>query len=274
MSEIFQITVVDVAVSAVDLLADESSLSKQLIKTAMQKGAVWLKRKGKAQRLRRAKKSLLAGDQLYFYYNPEVLSEQITAPELIADEGAYSIWYKPYGVYSQGSKWGDHCTIYRYAETYLQPQRPALVVHRLDRAASGLIVLAHKRSVAAAFSALFEQRGLEKEYLVKVWGDFSELNQPVVIDRAIDGKSSLSLAQCLGTAHQQSLLRVKIASGRKHQIRRHLSEIGFPVVGDRLYGRGDRGEDLQLVAYHLAFDCPVSGEPKEYCLPQSLRPSL
>ena len=51
---------------------------------------------------------------------------------------------------------------------------------------------------------------------------------------------------------------------RKHQIRRHLAEIGHPVVGDRLYGSpGDR-EDLQLVSEFLAFDCPVGGDRKEF----------
>jgi tRNA pseudouridine32 synthase/23S rRNA pseudouridine746 synthase len=67
----------------------------------------------------------------------------------------------------------------------------------------------------------------------------------------------------------RSLLDVRIATGRKHQIRRHLAGLGYPVIGDRLYGTGEQdGVDLQLTAYLLAFRCPVAGEKVEYRLPE------
>ena len=66
-----------------------------------------------------------------------------------------SIWYKPYGIYCQGSKWGDHHTIHRMAEQQLQ--RPCFIVHRLDRATTGLVIVAHKKKIAAALAALFAQ---------------------------------------------------------------------------------------------------------------------
>jgi tRNA pseudouridine32 synthase/23S rRNA pseudouridine746 synthase len=66
---------------------------------------------------------------------------------------------------------------------------------------------------------------------------------------------------------QQSIVEVRIETGRKHQIRRHLADLGHPVVGDRLYGSGAGDDiDLQLTAYLLAFRCPVSGEKVEYSL--------
>ena len=65
----------------------------------------------------------------------------------------------------------------------------------------------------------------------------------------------------------QSLLEARIETGRKHQIRRHLADLGYPVVGDRLYGNGEAGGvDLQLMAFMLAFRCPVSGEKVVYQL--------
>lgn len=264
--------------SAVELLASNCPLSKQQIKQAMKKGAVWLTRNtntnNSTKRLRRHSKQLQAGDTLHLYYDPKVLSAEPPPAQLIADEGAYSVWYKPYGMLSQGSKWGDHCTINRWAESQLQPQRPAFIIHRLDRAATGLILIGHQRKATAALAALFEQRLLEKRYRVIVHGEFPE--QPQQIDQPIDDRPARTHAQLLeyDPTSDRSLLDIRIETGRKHQIRRHLAGIGFPVVGDRLHGRDKEGENLQLTACSLAFRCPLSGEERHYQLPESLLPQL
>ncbi len=260
--------------SAVELLVAASGLSKQAVKQAMQKGAVWWRRRGQPQRLRRAKKALQRGDQLFFYYNPAVLAATVEPPRLIADEGDYSVWYKPYGMLCQGSKWSDHCAIHRWVEQHLQPQRPAFIVHRLDRAATGLVLIAHKKSVAAALAGLFERRALQKNYRVKVNGDFRRLYSPVTVARSLDGKAALSHFRCVASNGRQSLLDVQIDSGRKHQIRRHLAGLGFAVVGDRFHGDGNGDEDLQLTACRLRFRCPVTGRQRDYHLADDLLPRL
>jgi tRNA pseudouridine32 synthase/23S rRNA pseudouridine746 synthase len=127
----------------IDLLHRTTGLPKQRIKSAMTKGAVWLSRGRKTQRLRRAKRKLRIGDELHLYYDIKILDEVPVEPTLIADLGGYSVWQKPYGLRSQGSKWGDHCTVVRWAERSLKPERPAFTVHRLDRAANGLMLIAH-----------------------------------------------------------------------------------------------------------------------------------
>ena len=274
MSDCYSIPVKTEGANAVELLSGASGLSRQLIKQAMQKGAVWLESKGPAKRLRRAKKVLAKGDQLYFYYAPEVLAAEIETPRLIADEGEYSVWYKPHGVLSQGSKWGDHCTLYRWVETHIEPQRPAMVVHRLDRAATGLMLLGHSKKATARLAKLFENRQLTKVYRVKAHGDLRAFNQPITIDKTLDQKKSTSHIRCLESDGQCSLLEVTIETGRKHQIRRHLAALGTPVVGDRLYGKKGDEEDLQLTAYRLAFECPLSGTARDYCLDKSLLPRL
>lgn len=152
---------------AVDLLAAETGLSKQKIKQIMQKGAVWISKCKHTQRLRRAKKAIKIGETLHIYYDPKVLEMTPPEPELIFDQGRYSVWNKPYGLLSQGSKWGDHCTITRWAEQHLKPQRVSFVVHRLDRAASGLIVIAHEKGAAAELSKLFQHREVDKRY--QIW---------------------------------------------------------------------------------------------------------
>jgi tRNA pseudouridine32 synthase/23S rRNA pseudouridine746 synthase len=255
--------------TAVDLLQRASGLSKGRIKSAMSKGAVWLTRGKATQRLRRATRKLQSGDELHLYYDEGVLAEVPAEPELIADAGDYSVWNKPYGLRSQGSKWGDHCTITRWAEQHLQPERSAFVVHRLDRAANGLILVAHAKGTAAALSEIFKRRKIEKRYQAWVAGDFSGQPNPLRVDTPLDGKSAISEFSFVQIDAGRSLIDVRIATGRKHQIRRHLAGLGYPVIGDRLYGTGEQGGvDLQLTAYLLAFRCPVAGKKVEYRLPE------
>jgi tRNA pseudouridine32 synthase/23S rRNA pseudouridine746 synthase len=263
--------------NATDLLHVATGLSKQRIKATMAQGAVWLTRGRKTQRLRRAKRALAKGDEVHLYYDAKILAEAPAEPTLLADEGGYSVWAKPYGMRSQGSKWSDHCTVARWAEQHLQPERPAFIVHRLDRAANGLLLVAHSKSVAAALSALFRERKIEKRYRAVVAGDFSRQPSPIRVTEAIDMKdavSEISFLQ-LSADGKQSLVDVRIETGRKHQIRRHLKVLGHPIMGDRLYSTGEAdGVDLQLTAYLLAFRCPVNDKDVEFRLPTALIPTV
>jgi len=262
--------------SALELLAEASGLSRTRLKQVMQLGAVWLTRGQYTQRLRRAAKPLLAGDELHLYYDEKVLKQTPAPARLIADEGEYSVWFKPFGTLSQGSKWGDHCSIARWVEQQLQPQRPAFIVHRLDRAASGLILLAHGKRTAALLAELFQQRAVEKTYRVLVLGKFPGKPSPFPIESVLDERAAVSRVSRLryDPESKQSLLDVSIETGRKHQIRRHLSGIGFPVVGDRLYGSAEQDRDLQLSACYLAFDCPISGKRQKFIAPEELLPTI
>jgi len=242
-------------------------LSKAQLKEAIGKGALWLTRGKHTQRLRRVKKTLQSGDQLHLYYNRNVLDSKVADAVLVSDENDYSVWYKPFGMLSQGSKWSDHCTIARYVQQHLTPERAVFIIHRLDRAATGLMLIAHSKKAARALSSMFENRtfeenSLEKHYQIIVHGDHSQNEQPQVITTDVDGKSACSTFTCLAYNENknQSLIEVKIDSGRKHQIRVHAASIGLPVVGDRLHGIADENEtqDLQLCAVNLSFTCPLS----------------
>ncbi len=277
----YHIPITESSKTAVDWLVSVSGLSRQKIKQAMQKGCVWLEQKHAGnthvQRLRRVNKSLSQGALLHCYYDENVLAKEPEAAALVSDQGAYSIWNKPSGMWSQGSKWGDHCTIYRWAEKHLKPERAAFVVHRLDRAASGLMILAHKKQVATQFAKMFQDHQVEKRYRVKVRGDFSRVltgseNVKTISQTLADGnvmRRAVSHASFIrfDAPNNRSLLEVRLETGRKHQIRKHLSGLGFPVEGDRLYGGYDKKRfdgDLQLRAISLAFVCPVSGEKKQF----------
>ncbi|MFT5758535.1 MAG: tRNA pseudouridine32 synthase/23S rRNA pseudouridine746 synthase [Alteromonadaceae bacterium] len=265
-------------------LSQHCSLSNTQLKQAIGQGALWLTRGKGTQRLRRIKKTLALGDELHFYYDEQVLSQQPNEAILIADHIDYSVWYKPYGMLSQGSKWSDHCTIARWAQSHLTPERAVFVVHRLDRAATGLILIAHTKKAARALSAMFEQHHLEKTYQIIVLGDHSLRPQPDKLVTDVNGKNASSTFTHLAYDQQKniSLVQVKIDSGRKHQIRIHAASIDMPVLGDRLHGKSKNEEidtlkmkvDLQLCAISLSFTCPMSDESRLFVLPEHLMPSL
>ena len=267
----YHIEITDDGASPIDLLASASGLSKQKVKQAMQKGAVWLTDNKGTHRLRRQSKKLSPGTSLHFYYDLSVLEEVVDDAILIADEGDYSVWHKPRGMFSQGSKWSDHCTINRWVEQHLTPQRQSFVVHRLDRFASGLILIAHKKKVATTLANLFRNKKITKQYKAIIQGSFP--GETVTFTNEIDNKPAISHVSLLDydKATNTSLVQVNIESGRKHQIRLHLSGAGFPIVGDRQYGQHDDMQDLQLTAFKLEFISPVDGKAKEYILPDDLQ---
>ncbi len=271
------IEITEAALTAADWLSQDTHLSKQTIKQAMQKGAVWLTSGKHTQRLRRASRQLKIGDTLHLYYNAEILATQPAEAILISDEGDYSVWYKPCGMLSQGSKWSDHCTISRWAAQHLKPERPAFIVHRLDRAATGLILIVHTKKIATALSQLFQQRAINKTYHAIVRGHFPSSPEILTINSPIDDKYAVSHVKLIDYSEKRdcSLVRVDIETGRKHQIRKHLSEAGFPILGDRLYGKQTVfSTDLQLTAISLGFTCPITNEPHNYLLENHLQPQL
>ena len=239
----------------IDALAGATNLSKQSLKSALDKGCVWLKTGKKINRIRRIKKPLKIGNEVFIYFNEKILSSIPSQPTLLLDKKSYSIWFKPAGIFSQGSKWGDHCALTRLVEKKLD--RPTFLVHRLDRATSGIMMVAHTKHAAKDLSKIFADRKINKTYLAIVEGGFS--NKTLTIDENIDGKNAISHATLLKTLDNKSLLKVNIETGRKHQIRKHLSHIGYPIIGDRLHGNAVKNhpEDLQLQAIQLEFNCPI-----------------
>jgi len=264
------------------VLANHTGLSQASIKDAMHKGAVWLSRSTTKKRLRRASKQLNAGDILELNYNKDLLEQFVPEPQLVHDAQHYSIWFKPYGLHCQGSRWGDFASINRWVEIHLANcpnsiARPVFLVHRLDRATTGLILLCHSKSAATKFSSMFKDRKISKRYLGIVEGNCSHYANNVEISSQIDEKTALTVFSCINTSEHFSLLDIELFTGRKHQIRRHLSSVGFPIVGDRLYGNieqetgCDQSKNLQLQAVSLEFNCPFSDERKHYSVPENQR---
>lgn len=271
----FEFTVTQAEQTALDLLAEGTGLSKQRIKDAMNKGAVWWTLKGKTLRLRRATKVLHKGSKILFFCDEQVLARKPESANLIYDGGNYSIWFKPAGMLSQGSQWGDHCSILRWVEVNGQPnagqrQRECFLVHRLDADAMGLIILAHDSQSAAKLSTLFQARDMRKFYQAWVVDDCDIPTTGLTLNYELDGKSAITHIKKIRVENNKTLLDVHIETGRKHQIRRHLANIGHPIVGDKLYGSKSHS-GLHLLAYRLEFVCPNTKQPIIVELPQELQ---
>jgi len=253
---------------ATDFLAQATGLSKSKIKTTMTRGAVWLKSGSGRKRLRRAKAKLFPGEMVSVYYSPKVLEAVPAKPILVDDQSVFSVWEKPVGLMSGGSRFGDHCSINRVVEQQLD--RPTFLVHRLDRYVWGLMVLAHSKSAAAHLSGQFQERKITKIYHAVVHGKLSEER---AINTPVDGKVASSTVKPISIDADKSLIEVRIETGRKHQIRQHLASIVHPVVGDRQYG-SESIRGIQLAAVELSFKSPVNGEWQSYLLADNKRPRL
>jgi tRNA pseudouridine32 synthase / 23S rRNA pseudouridine746 synthase len=253
-----------------DFLASQSGISKTRIKDAMNKGSLWIKRKkGGLIRLRSATAEMKPGDHIEFYYDEELLSIRPPEAACISDQRAYSVWCKPAGLMAQGTKYGDHCSLMRQAEIFFGNQRRIFLVHRLDREASGLMVLAHDKKAAAHLSELFQKNLIVKKYRVEVLGNLMARGRKGIIDLQLDDNYAFTEyeVESFDQARNVSTVDVTIKTGRLHQIRRHFDMVGYPVMGDPRYGKGNKNrEGMKLVAYSLAFKCPVSGRDVEFSM--------
>src|SRR6478735_9374227 len=210
---------------AIDWLAENTPLSRMQLKKALANGAVWLQNGKKQERMRRATRELPANSMLHIYYDADILAIEPPTPTLISDENQYSVWYKPSGLLSQGSQQGDHCSLLRIVEQTLN--RKTFLVHRLDREASGLMLIAHTEKAAAALSDLFQKNKINKYYRASVSGNWQpaelspEKTLPFKIESDIDGKNAITWIDnaVYDAGNQQTHLQLHIDTGRKHQIR-------------------------------------------------------
>jgi len=253
-----------------DFFYRHTGLSKTKIKDAMKKGAVLKKTgTGKRKRIRRATAMSQTGDLLEIYYDSNLLSHKPPLGKLIKDFQNYSIWYKPDGLMAQGNNFGDHCSLIRQAEIFFNNKRKIFPVHRLDREASGLMILAHSKDAAKKISRLFQNRKIVKHYNVSVLGNPGAEKKKGEIRIPLDGRESVTEYRVEGYDRENntSNVHVMIKTGRKHQIRRHFDLAGYPVMGDPMYGKGNKNkEGLQLKAIKLEFRCPYDNEQKIFSL--------
>ena len=153
-------------------------------------------------------------------------------------------------------------------------KRPG-IVHRLDKDTSGLLIIAKNDKAHIKMSEQIKNRKVKKIYIALVRGIIKEneatINMPIArskkdrkkmaVDK--DGKEAVTHFKVLKRYDKYTLLEIKIDTGRTHQIRVHMSEIGHPVIGDEVYsnGKNEFGVKGQMLhARSLDFEHPITGE--------------
>lgn len=213
----------------------------------------------------------------------EVPAEPETPPvSIVYEDAALLVADKPAGVLSQPTERPEPGDLAMDQRLRLHlaardGRRPYLaLIHRLDRVASGLLVLAKTQKAAGPLSEAFRRRRAERWYLAVVEGepDFERLtaDRPIARARGFDWKFETTIAgdpdgkpartevEVETVGEGWARLRCRLDTGRTHQVRVHLADLGHPVMGDRLYGATGDAPRVLLHAVDLALPHPETGE--------------
>lgn len=189
--------------------------------------------------------------------------------EILYENEMYVVLIKPVGVLSESTGSKSVASLLGVDELY--------TVHRLDKDVSGVMVYAKTKAAAAFLSAQMQNGGFSKEYLAVVEGKVEQQgrlvdllfhdrnkNKTYVVKRKRGGVKEARLTyETVGVkktdSGELSLLKIKLETGRTHQIRVQFASRGFSLFGDRKYGSKFSG-NIALFSHKISFDCPVSNK--------------
>ncbi len=193
--------------------------------------------------------------------------------EVVFDDEDLLVIHKPAGLLTVATLHERERTAYKFLREYLQDplrRQKLFVVHRLDKFVSGLLVFAKSETVKAGLQAQFRRHQIQRKYWAIVEGrvekDRGTIRSRLAQDRskrmhstddAGAGKDAVTHFRVLRRLRELTCLEVTLETGRKNQIRAHLSELGHPIVGDRAYGsKVDPLGRMGLHAFCLGFVHP------------------
>ena len=196
--------------------------------------------------------------------------------EVLYEDNHVIVCFKPAGVLSQADNTGDIdmlTLIKDYLRKRYNKQGNIYVglVHRLDRMTSGVMVFAKTSKGAMRLSNDIVNGDFFKEYMAVCEGSINDLDEVTLVDYlekdeknnksfiSKNGKESILTYHVVTVKNNKSLVRIKLKTGRHHQIRVQMSNIGHPLYGDIKYGSPHK-DNLALQAYKLSFYQPVSRE--------------
>ena len=184
--------------------------------------------------------------------------------DVVAEDEDFVVINKPAGLVCHPTKGDEYSSLISRVRLYLGAASKPHLINRLDRETSGIVITAKHLDAAVHLRNLWESREVEKEYLAIVHGAFPRgkitINAPLgkdsqsavaikdtVVPNGTPAETHAYLLRCIAReSGMLSLVRVVLLTGRKHQIRIHLAHIGYPIVGDKLYG-GDEKLYLSFV---------------------------
>lgn len=223
---------------------------------------------------------LRLGEKIYIDFELNDLEKipDIELPILYEDDSVIVI-NKPTGVisHSRGKYWNEPSVAsFIRQKTGLDGERTG-IVHRLDRATSGVMICAKNPATLSMLQKQFSLRKVKKTYTAVVKGHLEPAE--AVIDMPIErnpkapstfrvgpnGKPSVTKYKVLKSSNDKSLLELSPTTGRTHQLRVHLQQLGKPIIGDPLYG-GEPADRLMLHALSLEITIPES-ERKVFTAP-------
>ena len=200
------------------------------------------------------------------------------APVILHADDSLLVVVKPAGLLSVPGKGPEKadCLIARLQALYPR----VLLIHRLDTDTSGVMVFARTASAQVHLSGQFERRETEKHYVARVVGlvdqDSGTIDLPLTVDwpnrprQHVDhatGRPAITDWQVIGRTNTETRMRLTPHTGRTHQLRVHMAEIGHPILGDPLYAPPSDQPRLMLHAERLAFRHPLSGDPVAFTAP-------
>lgn len=197
-------------------------------------------------------------------------AEQVKVParplslDVIYEDEYLLVVNKPAGVAVHNVRPGGYVSLVEGAAYYFQQHGRTITprpVHRLDRDASGVVIFAKSAQVQDQLTKTWPEA--EKIYWVQVHGRITDRG---VITSPVKGKPAATEYTPLETGEDVTTLQVRLHTGRTHQIRIHLSQIGHPVVGDPLYGYGEN-QPLALHCRQITIIHPAFNQPIQFAAP-------
>ena len=183
---------------------------------------------------------------------------------IIEDNENFVVINKPSGIAVQSGTKSFKNIVDALRETKYFDNAKPYIVHRLDKETSGILIVAKNREYAQLFTSLFRIRKIHKTYLAVVYGELTKdirvLEDDLVLyenDRKIIQKAT-SYLKILKSNTKYSLLELRPITGRKHQLRKQLYNIGHPIIGDdKYYVKRSldfvKSKNLMLHAYEIKF---------------------
>jgi tRNA pseudouridine32 synthase/23S rRNA pseudouridine746 synthase len=217
--------------------------------------------------------------------NPDFIYQPPMSPylDIIYQDNDIVVLNKSSGLLSVPGRLPEHQDCLQNRVQRVLPS--ATIVHRLDMATSGLLIMALNKAAHVAISRQFEQRQTKKSYIARVFGHIKEpqgsVDLPLICDwpnrpkQKVDqenGKKSLTHYKVLkfeGTDNEElsSLVELTPITGRSHQLRVHMLALGHPILGDRLYAHDQAltvSPRLQLHAQMLTITHPTTNKTIEF----------